>query len=644
MTYNRTSPEPVLKRLAAANIKLSPSKSDFLKKEVTFVGINISSQGLKITDERVKVLTELNAPSDRKSFQSSLGFLGFNRKWIPQYAALTHCMYQLQRKGVPFKWTAECDSNLQKIKDAIKESITLAVPDLHDRDQSYHLVIDGSKKGMGAHLSQMINGERRIIGYFSKAVPNHKTEWGQTKLELLTLFHATKFWEPYLKGTTFTVKTDCLSLCQLDTIFSKGNPALRRKIQSLAEWSFNIEHISGASNSISDFFSRYPFKKKFKDSATQCDLYPAPKTMTIAEIKEDGVRLKEKHEDIVSKVSALCEAKNKSKFSPLTEDETTKKSNLSSGLKLEVQLDETKNTVDPRPRITTANSERVDRLIPAGFFAKRRHKDSSVRVITSANTEEPPTPCLCNTTSDDTSVNAINHSVTGSTENKESAAETTEIPQITSTILSLEAIQKAQDSDPILCTVKKWLLIGEKPQSIQAFRAPKELVSYWKQFNLLSMKNGIIMRKWIPVNNGNTEKERQLICVPDSNQEAVLQMCHTSLMANHPGIKLTLNICRQYYYWPGMTHDVELFVKACITCGRVKQPQAYSKAKRQHIMAHKFNDILVIDHIEAEKLGITGAGNKYSRVSELLARRAIVLNFLISRDVYKKILLRDLGR
>ena len=119
------------------------------------------------------------------------------------------------------------------------------------------------------------------------------------------------------------------------------------------------------------------------------------------------------------------------------------------------------------------------------------------------------------------------------------------------------------------------------------------------------------MRKWIPVNNDTTEKERQLICVPDSNQEAVLQMCHTSLMANYPGIKLTLNICRQYYYWPGMTHDVELLVKACITCGRVKQPQAYSKAKRQHIMAHKFNDILVIDHIEAEKLGIIGAGNKY---------------------------------
>ena len=54
-----------------------------------------------------------------------------------------------------------------------------------------------------------------------------------------------------------------------------------------------------------------------------------------------------------------------------------------------------------------------------------------------------------------------------------------------------------------------------------------------------------------------------------------------------------------------------MFVNACITCGRMKQPQSYSKAKRQHIIADQFNNILVIDHIEPEKLGLTSLGNKY---------------------------------
>lgn len=42
----------------------------------------------------------------------------------------------------------------------------------------------------GATLSQMINGERRIIGYYSKATPNHKRKKGQTKLEFLGMYNA----------------------------------------------------------------------------------------------------------------------------------------------------------------------------------------------------------------------------------------------------------------------------------------------------------------------------------------------------------------------------------------------------------------------------------------------------------------------
>jgi transposase InsO family protein len=60
-----------------------------------------------------------------------------------------------------------------------------------------------------------------------------------------------------------------------------------------------------------------------------------------------------------------------------------------------------------------------------------------------------------------------------------------------------------------------------------------------------------------------------------------------------------------------MTRDVELYVNACTTCGQVKQPRSYSKAKRKHVIAHKFNDIIQIDHIELEKLGLSAGGKKY---------------------------------
>ena len=48
-----------------------------------------------------------------------------------------------------------------------------------------------------------------------------------------------------------------------------------------------------------------------------------------------------------------------------------------------------------------------------------------------------------------------------------------------------------------------------------------------------------------------------------------------------------------------MTKNFEMFDNACITCGRMK-----------HIIADEFNDILVIDHIEPEKLGLPLLRNK----------------------------------
>ena len=42
-----------------------------------------------------------------------------------------------------------------------------------------------------------------------------------------------------------------------------------------------------------------------------------------------------------------------------------------------------------------------------------------------------------------------------------------------------------------------------------------------------------------------------------------------------------------------------------------KHPNAYMKAKRNHVIAHQYNDILMIDHIEVEKLGLSAAGKKY---------------------------------
>ena len=63
-------------------------------------------------------------------------------------ADLTKLMYKIIKKGVPFKWDEEFNRSVRQLKDAVIKSVTLAIPDLYDTEQSYELTMDGSKHGM----------------------------------------------------------------------------------------------------------------------------------------------------------------------------------------------------------------------------------------------------------------------------------------------------------------------------------------------------------------------------------------------------------------------------------------------------------------------------------------------------------------
>ena len=166
------------------------------------------------------------------------------------------------------------------------------------------------------------------------------------------------------------------------------------------------------------------------------------------------------------------------------------------------------------------------------------------------------------------------------------------------------ALLTAQQEDLITREVRGWLQASKKPESVQAHRVPRELLSYWKQFSLLRIRqDGLLERKWIPTNG--QASERFLVCVPESKIEETLHLCHSTLVTNHPGIQGTLDVCRRNFFWPGMTRDVELYVEACLPCARSKPPRAFMKVKRQHVRAWSFNDCVVIDHIEPEKLGLS---------------------------------------
>ena len=168
-------------------------------------------------------------------------------------------------------WNKECQAGFEGIKRRIAAEINLALPRVDDPNSSYEVTIDASEDGYGAELAQWQDGELRIVAYFSKGVPKHKKKWSQHKLEFECLIETLCHFSLYIKGCRFLVKTYCLSLkgCSLERMFLKSNATMIHSLNKIVVFAFDIQHIDGEANDTADFLSRYLYKRRTHDAATQ---------------------------------------------------------------------------------------------------------------------------------------------------------------------------------------------------------------------------------------------------------------------------------------------------------------------------------------------------------------------------------------
>jgi hypothetical protein len=77
-TNHLTKLEIVLKTLDANNLSCQPTKTSLAFPSIKFLGFEVSKDGLKITDDKVKIIKALKPPRDRKSLQKNLGIWNFS--------------------------------------------------------------------------------------------------------------------------------------------------------------------------------------------------------------------------------------------------------------------------------------------------------------------------------------------------------------------------------------------------------------------------------------------------------------------------------------------------------------------------------------------------------------------------------------
>ena len=256
--------EAVFTRLEEFGLKLKTSKCALIRDKVKYLEHIISSKGIETDPEKVEAVKSWPVPTRIEDLRTFLGFAGYYRKFVPEYAKRARPLNDLLKRasvvkgrneGAEWFWTQKCQTAFEGVIEVLSSPRVLSYPDFN---RLFVLNMDASMDGLGATLSQVENNEERVIVYASRALRKSEKNYLAHKLEFLCLKWAiTEKFHDYLYGHTFTVQTDNNPLTYVTTT-AKLDTSGHRWLAALSNYNFDIVYRSGKKNADADALSRRP--------------------------------------------------------------------------------------------------------------------------------------------------------------------------------------------------------------------------------------------------------------------------------------------------------------------------------------------------------------------------------------------------
>ena len=154
-------------RLKESKLKLKASKCHLFKKELTYLGHLVTQDGIKPDPDKVKALKEMPAPKNKTDVRSFLGICNYYRKFIPDLAKKSYSLNILTRDSTHFKWTEDHQKIFKDLINILSSEPILVHPNF---ENPFKVQTDASDYGLGAVLSQVINGQERVVQYLSRTL------------------------------------------------------------------------------------------------------------------------------------------------------------------------------------------------------------------------------------------------------------------------------------------------------------------------------------------------------------------------------------------------------------------------------------------------------------------------------------------
>ncbi|MBW0518192.1 hypothetical protein O181_057907 [Austropuccinia psidii MF-1] len=182
--------ERVVQKIVQVNMKISLKKCHFAYGELKALGHVVSGLSLGIDKNEVAAVLLKPMPQTKKEMKSFLGFSGYYRQHIKDFAKIGKSLYKLCDQQTVYEMTEERVKAYEELKNSLSNSPFLLIPDWK---LLFKLYLDACGEGLGAalHQTQIINDKpvEGPICFISRQIKPTEARYEASQMECLCLVH-----------------------------------------------------------------------------------------------------------------------------------------------------------------------------------------------------------------------------------------------------------------------------------------------------------------------------------------------------------------------------------------------------------------------------------------------------------------------
>eukprot|EP00253_Pinus_taeda_P028659 PITA_28659 len=186
----------IFQRCKRYGISLNPKKSFFALDQVKFLGFIVSKDDIYIDLDRIKEISEIPFPHNKKSMKSFLGQINFVKIFVPDFSQIILPLQTMIKKNSVSRWGSTEKEAFDLIKQSIINAPALNTPNFSNHFTLYTIASDLS---YAAVLTQINNHNLEApISFYSSNIQGAELNYSEVEKQAFVVYKAVKHYRPFL--------------------------------------------------------------------------------------------------------------------------------------------------------------------------------------------------------------------------------------------------------------------------------------------------------------------------------------------------------------------------------------------------------------------------------------------------------------